>query len=167
MRSLPAGELCRVRVCDFTFAFLKKSAYLHSFLLRISFRDEFYQNQNKNRQSNEEPQDKRGFPGPWQSGLFNFGAADDDFFWGPQPRESPSKSSPGQSDNDESREPFDVDFISGVIGGSDHPTEGSDTDVARPELGGVPFFPFGNFGSFANVFPFNFGVSSYKPWWKG
>lgn len=111
-------------------------------------------------------------PTDWQSGLFDFGS-DNDFFWGSSRPGFAPKSPSGQTDKaassgetDDAKEPLDVEFVSGPIGGDQDQDEETD-DGGHPGPG-FPFFPFGgNFGGFGGAFPFNFGPSSFKPWWKG
>lgn len=130
----------------------------------IRCREEFYKTGNRNTEADEGRSVEESAAG-WHSGLFNF---DDDFFW--RSRNTP-KNRPGQSDKetddeDAGREPFDVDFVSQPVGG--RPAEGSDIGFGPDAAAAVnPFFPFGNNFGFGGLFPFNFGGSEYKPWWKG
>lgn len=134
---------------------------LNIFLIPSTFyyRDEFY---NKDRSTGHRAIGGiGGLAANWHSGLFDFGS-DDDTFWRspqtPKAQVNDKESSPDEEDDD--REPLDVEFVSGPIGGD----PAGDTDIAMPEAG-FPFFPFGNFGG---VFPFpSFGGPSFKPWWKG
>lgn len=112
-----------------------------------------------------------GIAANWHSGLFDFGT-DDDIFWR---KPQSSVSSKGQADRSDKesgaddnndREPLDVEFVSGTIGGE---PAGGETDIALSGgPSGFPIFPFGgNFGGFGPGFPFNFGGPTFKPWWKG
>ena len=127
----------------------------------LSHREEFYGHK-------KTPSDSLGGLGGFPTGLFDFGS-DSDFFFGPGRRHSGISPKKGQADkeqgSDSDREPLDVEYVSGPIGGGGDPPSDHDGGVSRPEHG-FPFFPFGgNFGNFGSLFPFP--VDSYKPWWKG
>lgn len=130
---------------------------LHLFSKREEFKKE-------SRNSNEETEQGRGPVGGlgWNSGLFNF---DEELFW-PRTRSGQSGDKEIITGDDKSgREPLDVDFVSGPIGGSEGGSiEG--TEIESPASN--PFFPFGSNFGFGSFFPFNVGSpSDYKPWWNG
>lgn len=167
MRSFIYAQNSRANILD---NFLDVCVYFLLHILLRRWRDEFYQN--RERQSGSGEVEHRGSGGigtlasNWHSGLFDFDSDADFFFRNVQPGASPKNPS-GQTDKElssgtadgDDREPLDIDFVSGPIGGE--PIE--DTHVDHRPGASFPFFPFGGFGGF----PFNFNGPTFKPWWKG